>query len=96
MFKLSDIFLLLAVIISFTVSVFFMFQEDYISAIFTAIWVPSILVFGIYFKLLGLYAIAKDVKNKCCHCCDRDECCPHTQHAEKNGCINIDNNNDTT
>ena len=51
MFKLSDIFILLAVAVSFTVSAFSYFNGFETQGLFTAIWVPSILCFGIYFKL---------------------------------------------
>lgn len=50
MFKTSDIFILLAVCMSFFVSAYLWFTGKYIEGIFTAIWVPSILSFGIYFK----------------------------------------------
>ena len=40
--------------ISFIVSAYLWFSGSQIEAIFTAIWVPSILGFAIYFKLLGL------------------------------------------
>ncbi len=56
MFKVSDIFLLLAVAISFAVSGFSYFNGFETQALFTAIWVPSILAFGIYFKLVVLLA----------------------------------------
>lgn len=52
MFKTSDYFILLAVMISFFVSAYLWFvMQDREQAIFTAIWVPSIFSFGIYFKL---------------------------------------------
>lgn len=56
MFKLSDIFILLAVAVSFAVSGFFWFNGYREQGLFTAIWVPSILAFGIYFKLSSLLA----------------------------------------
>jgi hypothetical protein len=56
MFKISDIFILLAVAISFAVSGFSYFNGFETQALFTAIWVPSILAFGIYFKLMVLLA----------------------------------------
>ncbi|MGB5540349.1 MAG: hypothetical protein WBO37_09700 [Gammaproteobacteria bacterium] len=56
MFKLSDIFILLAVAISFLVSGFSYFNGYEMQGLFTAIWVPSILAFGIYFKLAALSA----------------------------------------
>lgn len=56
MFKLSDMFILLAVVISFIVSGFSYFNGYHMQGLFTAIWVPSILAFGIYFKLAALSA----------------------------------------
>ncbi|MGD8784348.1 MAG: hypothetical protein PVF28_07290 [Thioalkalispiraceae bacterium] len=56
MFKLSDIFILLAVAISFLVSGYSYFNGYATQGLFTAIWVPSILAFGIYFKLAALSA----------------------------------------
>ena len=56
MFKLSDFFILLAVAVSFAVSAFLWFNGFGEQGIFTAIWVPSILAFGIYFKLSALLA----------------------------------------
>ncbi|MCK7577284.1 MAG: hypothetical protein MZV65_16555 [Chromatiales bacterium] len=56
MFKKSDYFILLAVMISFFVSAYLWFVvQDKEQAIFTAsIWIPSIFGFGIYFKLSAL------------------------------------------
>lgn len=54
MIRTSDKFILIAVMISFIVSAYLWFSGSQIEAIFTAIWVPSILGFAIYFKLLGL------------------------------------------
>jgi hypothetical protein len=55
MFKKSDYFILAAVTLSFMVSAFQWFvQRDIDQAIFTAIWVPSILGLGMYFKLTAL------------------------------------------
>ena len=56
MFKLSDLFILLAVTVSFVVSAYLLFQGFRELGIFTAIGVPSILAFGIYFKLAVLAA----------------------------------------
>lgn len=56
MFKLSDLFILLAVGVSFIVSGFLWFNGYHDQGLFTAIWVPSILAFGIYFKLASLLA----------------------------------------
>ena len=54
MFKLSDLFILLAVGVSFAVSGYLWTNGQTDQALFTAIWVPSILCFGIYFKLASL------------------------------------------
>ena len=54
MFKKSDQFILLAVAISFAVSGFLWFSGQREEGLFTAVWVPSILCFGIYFKLATL------------------------------------------
>ena len=56
MFKVSDIFILLSVAVSFAVSGFLWFNGYREQGLFTAIWVPSILAFGIYFKLSSLAA----------------------------------------
>lgn len=56
MFKTSDWFILLAVALSFGVSAYMWFNGFREHGIFTAIWVPSILAFGIYFKLASLAA----------------------------------------
>ena len=50
----SDIFILLAVAISFVLSGFLWFTGNREEGVFTALWVPSILCFGIYFKLMGI------------------------------------------
>jgi hypothetical protein len=44
------------VMISFFVSGYLWFNGQRMEGIFTAIWVPSILGFGIYFKLMVLGA----------------------------------------
>jgi hypothetical protein len=54
MFKQSDFFILLAVAISFAVSGFLWFSGQHEEGLFTAVWVPSILCFGIYFKLMAI------------------------------------------
>jgi len=60
MFKKSDFFIILAVMISFIVSAYLWFvMKEPQQAIFTAIWVPSIFTFGIYFKLCALMGIKK-------------------------------------
>ncbi|MBD08261.1 MAG: hypothetical protein MK009_00400 [Gammaproteobacteria bacterium] len=54
MFQKSDIFILLAVAISFALSGFLWFTGQRDEGLFTALWVPSILCFGIYFKLMSI------------------------------------------
>lgn len=54
MFKTSDKYILTAVAISFALSGFLWFSGHKDQGIFTALWVPSILGFGIYFKLITL------------------------------------------
>jgi hypothetical protein len=54
MFKQSDFFILLAVAISFAVSGFLWFSGQHEEGLFTAVWVPSILCFAIYFKLMAI------------------------------------------
>jgi uncharacterized membrane protein YvlD (DUF360 family) len=56
MFRLSDFFILLSVAVSFAVSGFLWFNGLQREGLFTAIWVPSILAFGIYFKVSTLNA----------------------------------------
>ena len=59
MFNLSDIFILMAVMVSFAVSGFSYFNGYETQGLFSAVWVPSILAFGIYFKLASLVARSK-------------------------------------
>ena len=54
MIRTSDKFILIAVILSFIISAYLWFSGSPMEALFTAIWVPSILCFAIYFKILGL------------------------------------------
>lgn len=54
MFKPSDVFILLAIAISFAVSGYLWFTGQREEGLFTAVWVPSILCFGIYFKLMAI------------------------------------------
>ncbi|NIO42589.1 MAG: hypothetical protein GTO41_22055 [Burkholderiales bacterium] len=53
MIQRSDIFILLAVTISFALSGFLWFSGQREEGVFTALWVPSILCFGIYFRLMA-------------------------------------------
>jgi hypothetical protein len=57
MFQRSDLFILLAVSISFVLSAYLWFTGQKDEGVFTAMWVPSILCFGIYFKLMGLRSL---------------------------------------
>ena len=59
MLKQADVFILLAVGISLAVSGFLWFSGQREEGLFTAIWVPSILCFGIYFKLIVIGAKRK-------------------------------------
>jgi hypothetical protein len=54
MMQRSDSFILAAVAISFVLSGYLWFTGQRDEGVFTAMWVPSILCFGIYFKLMGL------------------------------------------
>ena len=63
MFKLSDVFILLALAMSFVISAYQWFGGHHEEGIFTAIWVPSILGFAIYFKLLGFIEMMKKEKD---------------------------------
>jgi len=51
--RLSDIFILAAVLLAFLVSGYLWFSGQREEGLFTAMWVPSILSFGIYFKVLS-------------------------------------------
>lgn len=44
----------MAVSISFALSAYLWFSGQREEGVFTALWVPSILCFGIYFKLMAL------------------------------------------
>lgn len=54
MIKMSDVCILLAVMVAFTISGYLWFTGQREEGLFTATWVPAILCFGIYFKLLSL------------------------------------------
>lgn len=54
MFHKSDLCILLAVAISFVLSAYLWFSGEREQGMFTALWVPSILCFGIYFRLMLL------------------------------------------
>ena len=59
MIKMSDVCILLAVMVAFAISGFLWFSGQKEEGLFTATWVPSILCFGIYFKVLGLKGAGK-------------------------------------
>lgn len=48
----ADIFILAAVVIAFVLGVYLFFTGNREQGLFVATWVPAILCFGIYFKLL--------------------------------------------
>ena len=54
MFRVSDYLFLTAAVASYVISAHFWFKGNTEAGIFTAIWVPTILIFGVYFKLTGL------------------------------------------
>jgi len=53
MFKKSDFFILSAVMLSFCITALLWFNGQKEEGLFTATWVPSILCFGIYFKVIS-------------------------------------------
>ncbi len=59
MVKMSDICILIAVMVAFAISGFLWFIGQKEEGLFTAIWVPSILCFGIYFKVASLLGARK-------------------------------------
>ncbi len=52
-FTITDILLFIAAFLSLIFSEFLYFRGEATAAIFIGIWVPSILVFGIYLKLIN-------------------------------------------
>lgn len=54
MIKMSDVCILLSVMLSFAITAYLWFNGQKEEGLFTATWVPSILGFGCYFKLLSL------------------------------------------
>ncbi|MDZ7719496.1 MAG: hypothetical protein U5K72_11830 [Balneolaceae bacterium] len=52
MLKKSDYFILTAALISMILSIVLWFTLDQQAGLFVAIWVPSILGFGAYFKII--------------------------------------------
>ena len=58
MIKTSDICILVSVAVAFLTTAFLWFQgaDTKQEALFTATWIPSILTFAIYFKLIAMKA----------------------------------------
>lgn len=54
MLRLSDVFILSAVAVAFAISGLLWFSGQREEGLFTAMWIPSILSFGIYFKVSAL------------------------------------------
>ena len=52
MISKADILILIALVLSFALGVYLFFTGHREQGIFAATWVPAILCFGIYFKLL--------------------------------------------
>jgi nitrate reductase gamma subunit len=48
----ADIFILIACVIAFVLGVYLWFTGNHEQGMFAAMWVPALLCFGIYFKLL--------------------------------------------
>jgi hypothetical protein len=51
-FTLTDIILFISAFLSLIYSEILFFNKDYNQAIFIGLWVPTILAFGIYIKLI--------------------------------------------
>ena len=54
MLRLSDVFILSAVAVAFAISGLLWFSGQREEGLFTAMWIPSILSFGIYIKVSAL------------------------------------------
>ena len=52
MLKRSDYFILTAALVSMILSIYLWFTVDREAGLFVGLWVPSILGFGAYFKIL--------------------------------------------
>ncbi len=66
MFRTFDVLVLISAILSLTLSVYlFVFSDKYI-ALYVGIWVPSVLGFGIYVKLLRIvhFVLYKNLKDE--------------------------------
>jgi len=51
-FTLTDVILFISAFLSLIYSEILFFNKDYNQAIFIGLWVPTILAFGIYIKLI--------------------------------------------
>ncbi len=66
MFRTFDVLVLISALLSLTLSVYlFVFSDKYI-ALYVGIWVPSMLGFGIYVKLLRIvhFVLYKNLKTQ--------------------------------
>ena len=66
MFRTFDVLVLISALLSLTLSVYlFIFSDKYI-ALYVGIWVPSMLGFGIYVKLLRIvhFVLYKNLKTQ--------------------------------
>lgn len=55
-FNLSDYFILSSAVLSLIASVVMWFTIDREAGLFIGMWVPSIVAFGVYFKISVIYA----------------------------------------
>lgn len=53
MLSKADIFIFIGITISFVLAVYLWFSGSHEQGMFAAMWVPALLCFGIYFKLLS-------------------------------------------
>ena len=53
MLKMSDICILLSVFVAFITTAYLWFNGQQLEGLFTATWIPSILSFAIYFKVIS-------------------------------------------
>ena len=49
----ADILIFIAIVLSFVLGVYLWFSGNHDQGLFVATWVPALVCFGIYFKLLG-------------------------------------------
>jgi hypothetical protein len=53
MLSKSDVFIFIGIAVSFVLAVYLWFTGNHEQGMFAAMWVPALLCFGIYFKLLS-------------------------------------------